>query len=107
MENRRIHVLVVEDHELDCKILRKIISRLYDYAETHDGKEAIEYLESHPDEVDVILLDLVMPVMDGRTFLSYRQNSKWEKIPVIVMTDDRLAEKEVLNLGATDFLSKP
>ena len=107
MENRRIHVLVVEDHELDCKILRKIISGQYDYAETHDGKEAIEYLESHPDEVDVILLDLVMPVMDGRAFLSYRQNSKWEKIPVIVMTDDRLAEKEVLNLGATDFLSKP
>lgn len=106
----RKQILVVEDNELNRAMLCEILSERYDVLEAGNGREALDILARSQDSVSLILLDVVMPVMDGYTFLDrVREDPVLSLIPVIVMTQGSGEEDEVAALthGATDFVPKP
>ena len=73
----------------------------YELVFASDGFEALEQVRAHKDELALILLDLLMPRMDGIEVLkALRNDEELKSIPVIVMTADQEAELECLNLGA-------
>lgn len=103
-------ILVVEDNEINRAILWEILTPEYDVLEAENGKEALDILAVDADKISLILLDVMMPVMDGYTFLDHIKNdSRLSLIPVIVMTqsDTEADEIAALSHGATDFVPKP
>lgn len=66
----RRKVLVVEDNELNRSLLCQILDSNYDVLEAENGEEALKKLKQYGEGISLILLDIVMPVMDGYTFLS-------------------------------------
>jgi len=103
-------ILVVDDSEINRRILCKILEGEYIVVEAENGKDALHILLEEKGCFSAILLDLMMPVMDGYTFLEIQQsNLQMMDIPVIVTTqkDGDEAEIDVLSRGASDFLTKP
>lgn len=102
-------VLIVDDNKLNRKSFGDILRQSYDIAESENGKEALEMLRNNKESMVAIILDLVMPVMDGYEFLKkFRMHEEYKYIPVIVATtnDDVESEKKCLKLGAWDFIPK-
>lgn len=103
-------ILVVDDMEVNRMSLRCIFEESYCVIEAENGQEALDYLEEHPEEVDIILLDLMMPLMDGTEFLQHKhENAAIADIPVIIITSDDTTKRQVqsLELGADDYIVKP
>ncbi|MEG1570123.1 MAG: EAL domain-containing protein, partial [Clostridia bacterium] len=103
-------ILVVDDNALNRTILSKILSDSYSVVEAEDGQAALDMLDEQKFEIDAVMLDVVMPVMDGFAFLeAIHSNSKHENLPVIVTTgnNEHSSERKALSLGAWDFVSKP
>ena len=103
-------ILIVEDNELEREMLRGVLVKDYEILEAENGQVAFELLEHNWDIIDLIVLDIQMPVMDGYTFLNIvKQNPNMSSIPVIVMTQHESEENEIVALehGATDFVAKP
>ncbi|MBR4514193.1 MAG: EAL domain-containing protein [Lachnospiraceae bacterium] len=100
-------VLIVEDEYINREMLGFMLNREYEVLYAENGKEALDTLRNTED-ISAVLLDLMMPVMNGFEFLDISQgDSTLKRIPVIVMTADETAEVKSLNLGAADFISKP
>ena len=103
-------ILIVEDNDLNRAILSEILSEEYEVLEAENGRQALEILGEHKDRIALIFLDVMMPVMDGYTFLDrVKEDSDMSLIPVIVTTqnDSEADEVEALSYGATDFVPKP
>lgn len=103
-------ILVVEDSFLNRSLLCQILAEDYDVIEAENGQEALVRLDQYGESISLILLDIMMPVMDGYTFLSVvKENPAFSSIPVIVTTQSDGDDNEVtaLSHGATDFVSKP
>lgn len=103
-------ILVVEDNQLNRMMLVGILSEQYEILEAENGLEALSVLEEWAEDVSLILLDIVMPVMDGYEFLARaKADPVYSSIPVIVTTqsDGESDEVSALSHGAADFVSKP
>lgn len=103
-------ILIVEDSWLNREMLIEILADQYVVLQAENGQEALEILEQHKNDIALILLDVMMPVMDGFTFLDrVKANDDLALIPVIVMTqsDSEADEVAALAHGATDFVPKP
>lgn len=103
-------LLIVEDNEINRTMLNEILSLEYQVLEAENGEVALSVLKECAEEISLILLDIVMPVMDGYTFLSIlKETSAYSSIPVIVTTqsDNESDEVAALSHGATDFVAKP
>ena len=103
-------VLIVDDDYMNRMILKNILDSEYKVLQAENGVEALEILKKEKDDISAILLDIVMPVMDGYTFLAEKmKDNELVHIPVIVTTqhEDEATEVEALSKGATDFLAKP
>jgi two-component system, chemotaxis family, CheB/CheR fusion protein len=102
-------ILVVEDDPLVAQMLQMFLGRGgYQVAMAEHGRKALEVLEQEP--VDLILMDLKMPVMDGyEATRSIRQREEWRKLPIIALTAHARPEDKAqcLAAGMNDFLSKP
>lgn len=108
--SQKKQVLIVEDNELNRMMLSDILSKDYKVLEAENGQEALNILEKKKESIMLILLDVMMPVMDGYTFLDIvKRDADLSLIPVIVMTQGDSEEDEVAALthGATDFVPKP
>lgn len=106
----RKRVLIVEDNDINRKILTRIVSARYDVVEAANGQEALEILDKSQGSIDLILLDIVMPVMNGYEFLKeWKKNSQYASVPVIVTTEHHSEKDEIIALsyGATEFVGKP
>lgn len=102
-------VLIVEDNWVNREILKKILKETYDVLEAENGGVAWEILSEKRSEVSAVLLDIVMPIMNGYELLAKIQEAHMEDMPVIVTTGatDREAEQKALEAGAWDFVTKP
>lgn len=101
-------VLIVDDEHVNRRLLGKMIEKEYDVIYAEDGKEALDLINRRRKTLSMILLDLIMPNMDGYEFLSTVHNDpELSRIPVIVLTSERTAEVKSLQLGASDFITKP
>ena len=108
IRSSRRTVLIVEDEAVNRELLGYILGESYDVLTAVDGVDALEVLAGHPGEIAMILLDILMPRMNGIEFLKHRQQDEaLSRIPVIVLTSDKDAELETLKLGALDFITKP
>ncbi|MBR1821629.1 MAG: EAL domain-containing protein [Clostridia bacterium] len=108
IRSSRRTVLIVEDEAVNRELLSFILRDTYDVLTAADGVEAVELLEAHPGQIAMILLDIIMPRMNGIEFLKRRgADEALSRIPVIVLTSDKDAELETLKLGALDFITKP
>ncbi|MEG1914327.1 MAG: EAL domain-containing protein [Acidaminococcaceae bacterium] len=106
----RAKILIVEDNVTNRLLLRKIITNKYEILEATNGQEALDFLMVKNHGIAAVLLDLVMPVMDGYTFLQVvRAKRELAKLPIIVLaaSEDNKTEVDVLKMGATEFLRKP
>lgn len=103
-------VLIVDDSQVNRSILKRILAGRYETLEAADGQAALDVVRERGESLSAILLDLIMPGMDGFSFLdSLREEQAQGRIPVIVMTGEDGEDTEVraLRCGATDFLNKP
>ena len=102
-------MMVVDDMPANRAILKKIFSDQYTIIEASDGMDALEKLNEAPN-VSVILLDIVMPRMNGWDFLQHKRNlPAIANIPVIIISaEDKLNEQEIaLDMGINDYIVKP
>lgn len=101
-------ILVVDDQEIDRDVLEVILEDHYEVLFASNGKEALDVMLNHQDDLSLVLLDLMMPVMDGIEVLEYvHDHESLRHIPIIVLTADKNAELQALQLGAADFITKP
>ena len=101
-------ILIADDIEINQDALEVILEEDYHLLFAENGKEALEMMYSHKDDLSMLLLDLNMPLMNGYEVLEHiRQDEQLQHIPVIVLTADKSAELRALQLGAADFITKP
>ena len=101
-------VLVVDDQEINRDVLGMILEDDYEIMYATNGREALDIIEEYRDRLSVVLLDLIMPVMDGFAVLDRVRNDEFlKRIPVIVLTAEKDAELKALQMGAADFITKP
>lgn len=109
MEKKRQQILIVDDEEINRVILREIFQDEYEVLEATDGKDAIYKIQSRHN-MALILLDVIMPVMDGFMVLEYMQeHSLIDRIPVILITSESVGESEgkAYSYGVADVMHKP
>lgn len=107
-KERKRRLLIVEDEELNREMLSAFLEDDYDILTAENGLEAFQVLSKEDADVSLVLLDIMMPVMDGITFLKRKHEiPALADIPVIVLTSERQLEIESLRLGAIDFIKKP
>ncbi len=107
--NKRL-ILVVDDSKINRTLLTRILADNYRVHGVENGAQALEYLKEYCGEVSAILLDINMPVLNGYEFLKKRHEvMEFCNIPVIVQTTHSGVDAEIacLEMGATDFLTKP
>ena len=108
MMDVRKTVLVAEDVEINRMLLGTILEEEYDVRYASDGAETLKILREEKDRISLLLLDLMMPEVDGMEVLrTMMSDPALRNIPVIVLTGDQEAEVECLHLGAMDFIPKP
>ncbi len=108
--HRKNTILIVDDEAIIKTSLKDVLSKEFDVLLASDGKEALEVLEENLNEIAVIVLDLIMPVMDGFQFMAeFNTHQEYANIPVIVATsnDDEYSEQKCLEAGVWDFVMKP
>lgn len=106
----RLKILIVDDSETNRQLLTEMLKDNYDIIEAEDGEKAIEMLHERGEDISLVLLDLLMPVMDGFDVLAYMGKNKWlEEIPVIMISseDSTPYVKRAYELGATDYIGRP
>lgn len=103
-------ILIVDDEVIVKKSLEKVLKDEYSILQAENGEVALNMLAIHAEKIVAIVLDMVMPVMDGLTFLEHFRNyQEYNNIPVIVATsnDDEGVEQKCLEYGVWDFVMKP
>lgn len=106
----RKKLLIVEDNLINRQILSNILEDTYEIIEAGNGRDALSVLHRMSEDITAILLDLVMPVMDGYTFLdTVKEHPLYANIPILVTSSSDGEEDELraLSSGATDFIRKP
>ncbi len=106
---KRNKILIVDDTKLYRQSLSDILKQKYGILEAENGKIALDLLKQNRDSIVAVILDIVMPVMDGFEFMEeFNTHKEYKYIPVIVATtrDDVEVEKRCLALGVWDFIPK-
>jgi len=107
MLEKKPTVLVVDDKEEIVMILEEILKKDYHIITANNGKQALDKLRSSENLPMIMLLDVMMPCMDGRQlFEILRTENKFKRIPVIFITAENDSENELLAAGAVDFINK-
>lgn len=110
MKQAQKSILIVDDIELNRAILCELFHSRYQIIEAENGREAMELVEQRGSEIAVMLLDIVMPVMDGIEVLQEMRRAGWiEKIPVILITAESNEDTALkgYTMGVSDIINKP
>ena len=101
-------ILVVDDMDINVMMLEEILKDDYTIVTANNGKEALDKLRTSAVLPKIILLDVMMPEMDGRQmFELMKADSAFKRLPVIFITAENDSESELLAAGAVDFINKP
>ncbi len=103
-------ILIVDDFEMNRAILSEMLGDEYEIMEAENGAEAIEVLQKHSVEISLMLLDIVMPVMDGYEVLALMNSSHLiDEVPVIMISAENSPSSinRAYDLGVMDFISRP
>lgn len=103
-------ILIADDSEMNRELLAAILEEEYEIIQVNDGVQAVDCLQRHAEEISLLLLDIVMPHMDGFEVLSYMNKEHWiDSIPVVIISSENspIYIKRGYDLGATDFIGKP
>lgn len=103
-------ILIADDSKMNRELLAAILEEEYDIIQANDGVQAVDCLQRHAEEISLLLLDIVMPHMDGFEVLSYMNKEHWiDSIPVVIISSENspIYIKRGYDLGATDFIEKP
>lgn len=109
-EKGKATILIVDDSEINRDILSSILSNEFNIIEASGGKECIEALEKYGTEISLVLLDIMMPEVDGFDVLRYMSNHHLiEDIPIITITGDESGEtiRKAYEMGVSDFIGRP
>lgn len=110
MGDKKLKVLAVDDDMINLKLLKTMLMKapnVSQVVEAKNGADAIGILKTQ-DDIDIILLDIIMPVMGGIEMLKVvRADESLRQLPVIVLTTDETKKTEALECGANGFLMKP
>jgi len=103
-------VLAVDDDMINLKLLKSMLKKsgiVKEVIEAKNGSDAIGELKGR-DDIDLILLDIIMPIMGGIDMLKVvRADENLKQLPIIVLTTDETKKVEALECGANGFLMKP
>ncbi len=109
-QKERRKILITDDVKVNRLILMNMLESDYDIIEASDGKEAVDILKREGDTIDLLLLDCVMPNMDGFEVLTEMQRLWWKvDIPVIMISaeSDQAFIEKAYKLGAVDYITRP
>ena len=109
-QKHRQKILIADDSEMNRSILADMLGDEYDIMEAENGVEAVALLQKHGPEISLVLLDIVMPEMDGFGVLTVMNQHRWiEDVPVIMISAESSSDhmERAYNLGITDFISRP
>lgn len=108
--HRRQSVLIVDDSELNRKMLGQMLCSRFDIAEAASGEACLQLLEQNATGISIVLLDIHMPGIDGFTVLEeMNQKNLLEQIPVIMISSEDTVDavRRAFDLGASDYISRP
>jgi len=108
--HRRQSVLIVDDSELNRKMLGQMLGSRFDIAEAASGEACLQLLEQNATGISIVLLDIHMPGIDGFTVLEeMNQKNLLEQIPVIMISSEDTVDavRRAFDLGALDYISRP
>ena len=103
-------ILIVDDMKFNRQVLKNILEEEYEILEAGSGKEALQVIEKQPQEIRAVLLDIVMPEMDGVALLKEMQEKQYlDGFPALVVTSEQSVElvAECFDYGASDLIRKP
>ncbi|MDF1883210.1 response regulator [Sulfurimonas sp. SAG-AH-194-C21] len=110
MQKNDLVVLAVDDDMINLKLLKSMLGKsgkVKEVIEAKNGSDAIGQLKGR-DDIDLILLDIIMPIMGGIDMLKVvRADDNLRQLPIIVLTTDETKKAEALECGANGFLMKP
>lgn len=110
MENKKQKILIADDSEMNRAILADMLGDQFEILEAEDGTQVVTTLQQYGVEIALILLDIVMPRMDGFEALAFMNQNHWiEDIPVIMISSENSDSyiERAYELGATDYISRP
>ena len=103
-------ILIVDDSEMNRSILADMLGDEYEILEAENGSEGVAMLQTRGSEISLVLLDIVMPGLDGFGVLNMMNKNGWiEDIPVIMISAESGSShvERAFDLGVTDFISRP
>ena len=103
-------VMIVDDMSVNRLVIQAMLKRMgiTNITTATNGVEALKALDDAPDAFDVILTDMLMPVMDGKDLIrEIRKHERWKELHVYAVTADAEAQHTCEQLGFTGFLMKP
>ena len=103
-------ILVVDDSEMNREILKEMLKKDFDLMEAANGEEGIEMLKKYGRDVSLVLLDIIMPVMDGFEVLMEMNRRHWlEDIPVIMISGEEGQSyiRKAFKFGVSDYIRRP
>ena len=103
-------ILIADDSEMNRSILTDMLGDEYEIMEAENGVEAVSILQKYGNAISLLLLDIVMPEMDGFGVLNVMNKHRWiEDIPVIVISAETASThvERAYELGVTEFISRP
>lgn len=107
--NQKFKILIVDDSEINRSILRDILEPEYEIIEATNGREAIDILERNLSDISIVMLDLIMPEMDGLEVLKRMNINNWiNDIPVIMISaeSDQSMIDRAYDMGVTEYISR-
>ena len=103
-------VLAVDDDMINLKLLKSMLMKtgyISEVIEASNGSDAVDILKQR-NEIDLVLLDIIMPIMNGLEVLKVvRSDANLRQVPIVVLTTDETKKSEALEYGANSFLMKP
>ena len=109
-KRKKDKILIVDDSKMNRMILADMLGEKYHVMEAENGRTAIELLQAYETEISLILLDIIMPEMDGFEVLEIMRRYHWsEELPVIIISaeNSHSVVERAYELGAADYISRP